>query len=941
MKRPERWAGQPCKLLWLRITMPACFMLVSTIGLLNWPASVAAQSTTANVSVVLVLDNSGSMGAPGVNNPSDPERLRFAAAKMFVKLLDVGDRVGLVLFADGVVDSADLVTVGSEGDKDAFLPKLNEREAGGFTNMKSALERAAEILRGDTSGNEKFVVFLTDGRPEIDGTNPETPEKFGPWWDETLEVARGVRAPILSIGLTAEGDTQYLRQLSALTGGRSFPAVRSDQLAAAYLQVFGHLKDRLVAEPADGSTAQAARFRVGGGIRRAYFVVVSHQPPQASLSVSGAQAPVASWTEKRFSVFTYAPESGAQVPPGDWAVQLSAPADSVRAILISRFRLRVASPGAGVGPVGRPLRLSAYLSELRDDGSSVRLPSDRIEVQIEAPGGASARPALTDDGMNGDARAGDLLYGFDYGATDAAGLYRMRFTAYSGGQAIANDAPIDVQLEPFPTIVIDAPESREYRLTGDPLPIRARLVLGQQGLVPSGGALVADLLKDGRTVNQVGLRVDGQAFVGDLRPTEGGPYMVRVRAEDVVYKERPVDAMAEVPFQVNLLARVTLDGVPVQFTAFAGGPLREVEGSSTVRVDAAEPMTLRVAPEGGPITQLRLEPESPKPGDAAVVKLVAGTDATLAPGTYDGRITWAATRESQFVPSPGLPYRLDVKQPVITLARPDLEIVLPDGCAGTAGAGAVDASVQASGPLSLTATPTGPDGITWTMTTATVPPGGPTPLGLSVRLVRQFSVGRYAGEVQLAGAHSATIQPSEKVRVAVVVPSWVERNASLIRLLAIPLALLLALLPAMMRPSPWGRFVVAGETNRPRSGFFSRFTGLGSVRLGKDRQAPVVPLRTVASERVPRATGRRSARSTPAWKVAQLSPGAPPRALDDGMTVSAGGRVAQYQGHPRPRWGMFGGMARVMALAVVFWAGLAYGLPALLGEQLTHMAGGC
>lgn len=921
-------------------------MLLSTIGMPGWPASATAQSTTAdataqsttaNVSVVLVLDNSGSMGAPGVANPSDPERLRFSAAKMFVKLLDVGDRVGLVLFADGVVDSSDLITVGGEADKEGFLPKLNEREAGGFTNMKSALERAGEILRSDSSGNEQFVVFLTDGRPEIDGTNPETPEAFVPWWDETLEVARGMRAPILTIGLTSEGDTQYLRQLAALTGGRSFPAERSDQLAAAYLQVFGHLKDRLVAEPAEGSTAQAARFRVGGGIRRAYFVVVSRQPPQASLTVSGAQAPVASWTEKRFSVFTYAPQSGAQVPPGDWAVQLSAPADSVRAILISRFRLRVTSPGAGIGPLGRPLHLSAYLSELRDDGASVRLPSDRIEVQVEAPGGASARPALTDDGTSGDARAGDLLYSFAYGATDAPGLYRLRFTAYSGGQAIQNDAPIELQLEPFPSLTLDAPESREHRLTGDPLPVRARVLLGQQAQPLASGRLVADLQRDGRSVGRVPLTADGDAFVASLRPDESGRYVVRVQTEDAVHKGLPLDLTAEVPFQVNVVPRVSLDGGPVQFVAYAGGPLRDVLGTARVRIDAASPLALQVVAEGTPPLRLRLDPEAPRPGQQADVRVLLNSDTALEPGVFDGRLVWSAAREAEFVPTTSVPFRLEVKKPVVVLDAPTLVLALEDGCVGTEAGGAVSATARASGPITLSGgAEFGPGGaVQGRLAGSPLQPDAPTRVGLTFALAQQLPPGRHEGAVRLRAAPDAVFEPGDTVRVALEVPSWVERNLWWIRLALGALAFLPILLFAIRRPAPWGRFVVtsapaggrvrSGQRLRPNSWPLGWLTASGSLNVPG---AGTASLRTVSHQRN-------------RLRVRFSQRGGLPVTLDNGTVVTVGNVSLRYEGRTKSQWSPAATAAFVILGTLALGAALAFVLPLLLGAQIAQIAGGC
>lgn len=155
------------------------FLLTIALSPLGWVAEpVYSQdvTTTAHpIDVVIVLDDSGSMHPCCFNPPSDPDYLRYSAARLLVHLADDDDRIATIRFDQSVenVGSGQLVTVGGPEARKTLLNSIQPPENPGereYTRIDLGIQRAAEILtaRNDSS-RPGYVLFLTDGSP----TQPE------------------------------------------------------------------------------------------------------------------------------------------------------------------------------------------------------------------------------------------------------------------------------------------------------------------------------------------------------------------------------------------------------------------------------------------------------------------------------------------------------------------------------------------------------------------------------------------------------------------------------------------------------------------------------------------------------------------------------------------------------------------------------------------------
>ena len=149
------------------------------------PQAVAADP----IDVVVILDDSGSMatcwpwplGKPpstppcegfSHNAPSDPNELRYSAARLLVHLADGADRIAVIRFdstAEGVGALSLLQEAGSAENRRRLAASLQAPEEyaqRGYTRMDLGLLEALRLLKvhGDPDRSQ-YVLLLTDGEP--------------------------------------------------------------------------------------------------------------------------------------------------------------------------------------------------------------------------------------------------------------------------------------------------------------------------------------------------------------------------------------------------------------------------------------------------------------------------------------------------------------------------------------------------------------------------------------------------------------------------------------------------------------------------------------------------------------------------------------------------------------------------------------------------------
>lgn len=191
-------------------------------GSFTWEDVWDSTGTYSTVEVVLVVDDSGSMGMYGDNN--DPDNQRLTVARNMIDKLPNGCKIGVVWFGYRVKLLTTELTTDREAAK-ALLTKEYFTSTGSYTNMYAALNQAMTLFESTDPDALKTAIVITDGRAH----------DYEALHSSTIAAAQENNVKIYTVGLG--GDliiTDYLQPLAEETGGTYHLAEDADELAAIY-----------------------------------------------------------------------------------------------------------------------------------------------------------------------------------------------------------------------------------------------------------------------------------------------------------------------------------------------------------------------------------------------------------------------------------------------------------------------------------------------------------------------------------------------------------------------------------------------------------------------------------------------------------------------------------------------------------------------------------
>lgn len=266
------------------------------------PETLAAQTLplanegggfTQPIDVVVLLDDSGSMatcwpwprdggqpfyppcGGRSPNPPSDPEELRYSAARLLLQLAGDDDRIAVVRFdstAEGVGQLGALQPVGPLDARrtlaNSLIPPTDYLRRG-YTRIDLGLQGAINLLDAAREpGRNQYVLLLTDGEPS-------GPEGFGRQGDAIRAQVNALREagvlvfPVVLCNPTAGCAGEFLA--TELPEINVQQAATPQELLRVFSEIFAEMKSDLSVIPARAGTIQLTT-RAAHGVQQLAFV---------------------------------------------------------------------------------------------------------------------------------------------------------------------------------------------------------------------------------------------------------------------------------------------------------------------------------------------------------------------------------------------------------------------------------------------------------------------------------------------------------------------------------------------------------------------------------------------------------------------------------------------------------------------------------------------
>jgi Mg-chelatase subunit ChlD len=169
--------------------------------------NVKTEAHTPTVSVVFVLDRSGSMSALAHGEPK--LAIAKSAALSSIDLLKHVDRVGVLAFDS---EREWIVPPTEAGMRDEIVQKLRALEPGGGTDIHAALEEAYRVIRQERAKVKHLIVLsdgLAEGEPDFDALTARI-------------AADGITVSTVAMG--GDADLGLMARIAALGKGRYYHA---------------------------------------------------------------------------------------------------------------------------------------------------------------------------------------------------------------------------------------------------------------------------------------------------------------------------------------------------------------------------------------------------------------------------------------------------------------------------------------------------------------------------------------------------------------------------------------------------------------------------------------------------------------------------------------------------------------------------------------------
>lgn len=299
--------------------------------------------------VFLLMDVSGSM------RQTDPRGYQKLAAQLFVSLLKIEDRIGIITFGDGAQVLLPLTPEPRKNREKILqaIQKINPRAQ--FTDLYSAIRLGLQEL-GKSPRENRVLILMSDGQMDLGSREKEKKAlaELSRLWPE---FSQG-RIKIFSIAFTELADAKFMEDVAQKTGGAFQFAKRPKDLPLVFASMFEKMKTPEMTPLIDNS------FMIDGTVKEAIVMVAKEpgakveilDPAKKKLAID-EHPPKVQWLASEVFDLITIPEPAV----GTWRISLGGK-EGGRVFILTNLKLRV-SPGKNFYEKGDRVPIEAFLEK--------------------------------------------------------------------------------------------------------------------------------------------------------------------------------------------------------------------------------------------------------------------------------------------------------------------------------------------------------------------------------------------------------------------------------------------------------------------------------------------------------------------------------------------------------------------------------------------------
>ncbi len=311
--------------------------------------------------VRLVIDVSGSM------KRNDPNNLRQPAVDLLVQLLPEKSKSGVWTFGQWVNMLVPHKEVTDKWREEASDKSNDINSVGLYTNIGSALEKAAYDMTSLSQNYKTSIILLTDGMVDV----AKDPQKNEREWrrivDKVLPKLKAAGYKVHTIALSENADRDLMNRLSLETDGIAAVAKTADDLMKIFLKAFD------ASAPAEQVPLDDNSFVIDSSVEEFTLLIFKKNAKEPTQLVGPDNKVHSEQTGSRYVSWYRGPNydlvTMKQPLEGEWRVVADIEPDS-RVTVVSNLNLRVKSLPINV-PKGSSPEVVFFLKE---DGKTITQP---------------------------------------------------------------------------------------------------------------------------------------------------------------------------------------------------------------------------------------------------------------------------------------------------------------------------------------------------------------------------------------------------------------------------------------------------------------------------------------------------------------------------------------------------------------------------------------